>query len=90
MIECYLCGGAATLISKPAVSRSFVECGYCIDYILEDVLINLSQGVRRDASKYSHNHSRYPGETLIFYKITRTYKECPNKIQLLSCRIKKP
>ena len=90
MTKCYLCGRAATLICNPTATSSFIDCSYCMNYIIEDKLTSLSQKVRNSAATYSHNHYRYPGETLKFYQITRTYKECPDHIYMLSCRVKVP
>lgn len=90
MTKCYLCSRDATLICNPTTTSSFIRCSYCKNYIIEDKLITLSPQVRNSAARYSHNHNRYPGETLKFYQITRTYNECPDHVIMLSCRVKAP
>ncbi len=90
MFICYLCESTANLISKPSATSSYIECPHCLNYIIEDKLTSLSKQVRNSAARYSHNHKRYLGETLKFYQITRTYKECPDHVYMLSCRVNAP
>ena len=86
MFLCFLCNRPATLLRKPSNTTSYINCGYCKDYLVDDGILKFSKSVRDDCASYSNQHIRYRGETIYFYRITRTYKIHPNKIVVLSCR----